>query len=48
MKGISALVLFYLGATQCVVSLALSKRFFDAPGKLDCQLEVEIDDDCHV
>ena len=44
-NGISALVLFDSGATRSFVSLALSKRFSRAPGKLDCPLEVEIADD---
>ena len=48
MNGISALVLFDLGATRSFVSLVLSKRFVYAPGELDCPLEVEIVDDCLV
>ena len=42
---ISTLVLFDSGATRSFLSLALSKRFFGAPGELDCPLDVEIVDD---
>ena len=48
MNDISALVLFDLGASRSFVSLALNKRFDDAPGELDYPLEVEIVDDRHV
>ena len=42
MNGIPILVLFDSGATRSFVSLALSKRFFESSGMLDCLLEVEI------
>lgn len=45
MKGEPTIVLFDLGATRPFVFLALSKRFGDAPGKLDYLLEVDITDD---
>ena len=45
MNGIFDMVLFYSGATQSFVSLALSKRFVGAPGVLDYPLDVEIADD---
>ena len=38
-------VLFYSGATQLFASLALSKKFYDAPKTLYLSLEVEIADD---
>ena len=41
----TAHVLFDSGATRSFVSLALSKKFSDAPGTLDYPLEVEIADD---
>lgn len=41
-NGLSALVRFYSGATRSFLSLALSKRFIDAPGDLDYPLDVEI------
>ena len=45
MNNIPVQVLFYSGATRSFVSLALSKRFVEASGKLDCPLEVEIAED---
>ena len=42
MIRLAALVLFDLGATGSFVSLALSKRFDNAHGELDCHLQVEI------
>lgn len=45
MKGIPVQVLFDSGATRSFVSLALSKRFIESSGMLDCPLEVEIADD---
>lgn len=42
MNGVSALLLFDLGATRSFVSLAPIKRFCDAPRELDYPLEVEI------
>ena len=44
-NGMSAHVHFDSGATRSFVSLALSKKFRDAPGTLDSPLEVEIADD---
>ena len=44
-NGMTAHVLFDSGATRSFVSLALSKKFRDAPGTLDTLLEVEIADD---
>ena len=44
-NGMSAHVLFDSGATRSFMSLALSKKFGDAPGTLDSLLEVEIADD---
>ena len=44
-NGMTAHVLFDSGATRSFVSLALSKKFRDAPGTLDAPLEVEIADD---
>ena len=44
-NGMVAHVLFNLGATRSFVSLALSKKFRDAPGTLDSPLEVEIAND---
>ena len=41
----SAHVLFDSGATRSIISLALNKKFRDAPGTLDSPLEVEITDD---
>ena len=43
--GMSAHVLFDLGATRSFVSLALNKKFCDARGTLDFPLEVRIADD---
>ena len=48
MNGISTLVLFDLRATRPFESLDHSKRFVDAPGELDCRLEVDTADDCPV
>ena len=48
MNGISPLVLFDSRATQSFLSLALYKRFVDAPGEMDCRLEVDTADDCPV
>ena len=45
MNGIPVQVLFDSGATRSFVSLALSKRFTESSGMLDCPLEVEIADD---
>ena len=45
MNGIPVQVLFDSGATRSFVSLALSKRFIESSGMLDCPLEVEIADD---
>ena len=45
MNDIPVLVLFDSGATRSFVSLALSKRFSESSGMLDCPLEVEIADD---
>ena len=45
MNGIPVQVLFDLGTTQSFVSLALSKKFPESSGMLDCSLEVEIVDD---
>lgn len=42
---ISAFVLFDSGTAQSFVSLALNKRFSDAPRELDHPLELEIVDD---
>ena len=44
-NGIPVQVLFDSGATRSFVSLALSKRFTESSGILDCPLEVEIVDD---
>ena len=44
-NGISALVLFDLGATQSFVSRALNKRFVGALEEQDYPLDVEIEDD---
>ncbi|XP_052627606.1 uncharacterized protein LOC128134171 [Lactuca sativa] len=44
-NGMSAHVLFDSGTTRSFLSLALSKKFRDAPGTLDTPLEVEIADD---
>ncbi|XP_023733990.1 uncharacterized protein LOC111881832 [Lactuca sativa] len=44
-NGMSDHVLFDSGATRSFVSLALSKKFRDAPGMLDSPLEVDIADD---
>ena len=38
-------MLFDSGATRSIVSLALSKKFPESSGMLDCPLEVEIADD---
>ncbi|XP_023761653.1 uncharacterized protein LOC111910095 [Lactuca sativa] len=43
-NGMSSHVLFDSGATQSFVSLALSKKFWDASGTLGSPLEVEIAD----
>ncbi|KAL7590500.1 hypothetical protein Lser_V15G37230 [Lactuca serriola] len=43
--GMSTHVHFDSGATRSFMSLALSKKFRDAPGTLDSPLEVEIADD---
>ena len=45
MNGIPVQVLFDSGATRSFVSLALSKKFPESSGMLDCHLEVEIADD---
>ena len=45
MNGIPVQVLFDSGATRSFVSLALSKKFPESSGMLDCPLEVEIADD---
>ena len=45
MNGIPVQVLFDSGATRLFVSLALSKKFPESSGMLDCPLEVEIADD---
>ena len=45
MNGIPVQVLFESGATRSFVSLALSKRFSESSGMLDCPIEVEIVDD---
>ena len=45
MNDIPVLVLFDSGATRSFVSLALSKRFSESSGMLDCPLEVEIADE---
>ena len=45
MNGIPVQVLFDSGATRSFVSLALSKKFTESSGMLDCPLEVEIVDD---
>lgn len=44
-NGMSTHVLFDSGATRSFVSLALSKKFHDAPRALDSLFEVEIVDD---
>ncbi|KAL7597537.1 uncharacterized protein LOC122197891 [Lactuca sativa] len=44
-NGMTAHVLFDSGATRSFVSLALSKKFWDAPGALVSPLEVEMVDD---
>ena len=44
-NGMSAHVLFDSGPTRSFVSLALSKKFWDAPRTLEYPLEVEIVDD---
>ena len=44
-NGMSTHVLFDSDATRSFVSLALIKKFWDAPGTLDSPLEVEIADD---
>ena len=45
MNGIPVQVLFDSGATRSFVSLALSKKFTESSGTLDCPLDVEIADD---
>ena len=45
MNGIPVQVLFDSGASRSFVSLALSKKFSESLGVLDCPLEVEIADD---
>ena len=45
MNGIPVQVLFDSGASRSFVSLALSKKFHETSGELDCPLEVEISDD---
>ena len=45
MNGVLVLILFDSGVTRSFVSLALRKRFGDAPGELDYLLEIEIADD---
>ena len=45
---ISALVLFDFGATRSFESLALSKRFAESSGTLDCPLEFKSTDDLSV
>lgn len=45
MNGIPVQVLFDSGAARSFVSLALSKKFPESLGMLDCSLEVEIADD---
>ena len=45
MNGIPVQVLFDSGATRSFVSLALSKKFPESSGLLNCPLEVEITDD---
>ena len=47
-NGMIAHFLFNTGATRSFVSLALSKKFSDAPGTLNYPLEVEISDECLV
>ena len=44
-NGIPVQVFFDSGATRSFVSLALSKRFYESSGLLDCPLDVEIADD---
>ena len=44
-NGIPVQVWFDSGATRSFVSLALSKKFLESSGMLDCPLEVEITDD---
>ena len=44
-NGIPVQVLFNSGATRSFVSLALSKKFTESSGTLDCPLDVEIADD---
>ena len=45
MNDIPVQVLFDSGASRSFVSLALSKRFSESSGTLDCPLEVGIADD---
>ena len=45
LNGIPVQVLFNSGTTRSFVSLALSKRFSESSGMLDCPLDVEIADD---
>lgn len=45
MNRFPALILFNLGDTRSFFSLVLNKRFIDAPGELECPLEVEVADD---
>lgn len=42
-NGMSAHVLSNSGATRSFMSLALSKKFWDAPGTLDSLLDVELE-----
>ena len=44
-NGLPVQVLFDSGASRSFVSLALSKKFHESSGELDCPLEVEIADD---